>query len=248
MPDPGGDSMSGGGVATGGGTAGRGGAGSIGDSADCDEGGFVVALDDKLNDFDAQDAIDRVDALKDVAFTWAGGTTAHATFAFEHDGSDVCAVLDPSWLMEQSDAGLLRVHGTLHVTTDDDRVDADWPVVLEAHGAADGSLGDITLELRSPSLVDAMTLDVEAQYGIHDIDSTGFDAVYVAFMVRIPAGGDVVNGMLAVNGVKHAMCPPPPKDPSMGTPGCRGDDITNLASATFGDGNSAGDFSDARGL
>src|SRR5204863_8226929 len=119
---------------------------------------------------------------------------------------------------------------------------------LEAHGAADGSLGDITLEFQTPNLTDAMTLDVEAQYGIRDIDSTGFDAVRVVFMVRVPAGKDAVNGTLGVNAIKHAMCPPPPKDPSMGTPGCRGDDITNLASATFGDGNSAGDFSGARGL
>jgi hypothetical protein len=43
-----------------------------------------------------------------------------------------------------------------------------------------------------------------------------------------------VTGMLTVNGIHHAMCPPPPPDPSMGTPGCRGDDMTELDSATFG--------------
>jgi hypothetical protein len=235
MKAAGGDSMAG--TSTGG-AAGRGGAASIGDSASCDEGGFEVALDAKLNAFDAQDAIDRVNGLQDVAFTWTGGTQAHAAFAFDHDGSGVCAVLDPSLLFitgaGMDTDGLLRVHGTLHVTSDDDRIDADWPVVLQALAAADGSLGDITLELQSPNLVDAMTLDVEAEYGITGIDTTGFDAARVAFMLQIAAGdAHAVTGMLNVNGIKHAICPPPPADPSMGTPGCRGDDITDLASATF---------------
>jgi hypothetical protein len=238
MPASGDDSMNG--VSTGG-AAGRGGAGSIGDSADCDDGGFVVALDAKLNDFAAQDAIDRVGALQDVAFGWAGGAMARAAFAFEPEGTDACAVLDPGWLLDSNDEGVLRVHGTLHVTTDDERVDAEWPVVLEGHGNADGSLGDVTLELHTPDLLDAMTLDVEAQYGISDIDSTGFDAVRVQFLVRIPAGEDVANGMLIVNGIEHAVCPQPDPniDPNMGTPGCRGDDITNLASATFGTGDAS---------
>lgn len=252
MPASGSDTNAG--VSTGG-AAGRGGAGSIGDSADCDDGGFVVALDDKLHDFDAQDAIDRVNALKDVAFTWADKTMAHATFTFEHDGV-VCAVLDPldldlSLAEDPVVQGLLRVHGTLHVTSDDGRIDADWPVLLDATAAADKSLGDIVLALEPANLVDAMTLDVEAVYGIHDIDSTGFDAVRAVFMARIPAGEDAVNGTLNLNGIKHAVCPPPPPpDPngSSSSPGCRGDDITNLATATFGDGNAAGDFSGARGL
>lgn len=231
MPAPGGDGTSG---AAAGGAAGRGGVATIGDAAACDEGGFEVALDDKLHAIDAQDAVDRINALHEVALSWKGGATARASITFEPGDGAVCAVLDPAQLqfVEPGAAGLLRVHGTLHVTSNDDRITADWPVVLDALAADDGTLGPITLTLSVPDFDEAAALDVEAHFGIRGIDTSGYDTARVSFTLQIgaDAAGDV-SGMLTVNGVNHAVCPPPPSDPSMGSPGCAGDDVTELDSA-----------------
>jgi len=208
---------------------------AIGDDASCDGGGLPIALDDALGEMSAQDALDLVAAVQSAKVKWRDGTSPAATLELVHDGASVCAILDPALLSGPNAPGMLRFGARLRVTSDDGRLDGDLPVTVEATPAKDGTLGQAAIALGGPSLIEATATNLESEFGIHGIDAATYDGVSVALELQVeaPETAPRLTGTLKVNGYLEPTCPPPPKDLSMGTPGCPGAAITELEVGTF---------------
>jgi hypothetical protein len=209
---------------------------TIGADASCDDGGLPIAIDEPLEGMSGQDALERVNQLDALPATWRDGTATTVAFELVHDGMDVCALLEPGTAYDESTPGTLRLRGTLEARSEDQRLDASWPVVLRAVPAEGGGVGEVSIALDDQAIGAIEGSDLAAVSGIQDVDGTDYDSVQLGLQLELPEGAGA-SGQLAVNGLLHADCPTAPPQPEPGggssSPGCPGATIVEIESLTM---------------
>jgi hypothetical protein len=211
---------------------------TIGADESCDDGGLPVAIDDALEGMSGQDALDRVNQLATLSATWRDGTTTTVALQLAHDGAGVCALLEPGSAFDPTTAGTLRLRGTLAAQSEDQRLDASWPVVVQATPAETGGLGDVSVSLDEQAIGAIAGSELAAVSGVSGLDGTGYDSVSIGLRLELAAGGGA-SGELAVNGFHNADCPTAPPEPQpgggSGSPGCPGATLVEIESLTMSD-------------
>lgn len=210
----------------------------------CDDGGFTVGADDAIEGVTVADAKALFAEHDAVELTWQDGSTTAGTLAFSAEAEGGCVLLDN----ELTGDTTLVMSGTLAMTSEDGRLDGQWPGRLEAHVGEGGSFERV--EFRLADGIQSNTMVGAAYYGFPNEDLSGYDAVGVS--IALAVSGDALDGNVTLTGYTYADCAteqpaePPPDAPddqgssggsagasSGGTPGCRGADPTVLAEATF---------------
>jgi hypothetical protein len=215
-------------------------------NADCEDGAFDARVDQRVDQFSAQDGVERFNqASLQLSAAGAPATRLHASFT---PAGGACALLEPSPYGGMEPVPSIAVRGELALRSDDGRIDGKWALMLSAGAAADGSLGSVKVafDLHGSiiaSLVDATVF--ESTYGIHGFDMTSYDQAGVVLTVTVgPAAA--VSGELVVNGVKRPQCqtqavPPPDPGSGSGAPSqssapCAGLQFTPVWTATIAGG------------
>jgi hypothetical protein len=215
---------------------GRGPLATIGDEASCDGGGLPIAIDEALSGMSGQDAVDRVDQLTAMQGTWGDGSRTDVRLELVHDGESVCAIFERSYLLNVTEAGTLRFRGTLEATSDDARLDARWPVVVDAAPAEGGGLGTVSIALDVEKIGAIAAADLPTVSGVQGIDGAGYDSLQVSMMMELdPDTG--TSGEFRAQGLHFADCPTTPPQPQPGggssSPGCPGATFVELASLSL---------------
>jgi hypothetical protein len=216
--------------------ASRGPLATIGDEASCDGGGLPIAIDEPLSGMSGQDAVDRVDQLTAMQGTWGDGSSTDVSLELVHDGQSVCAIFERSYLVNVTEPGTLRFRGTLEATSGDARLDARWPVVVDATPAEGGGLGTVSIALDVEMIGEIAAGDLAAVSGVQDIDGAGYDSLVVSMMLALdPDAG--TSGEFRAQGLHFADCPTTPPQPEpgggSGSPGCPGATFIELASLSL---------------
>jgi hypothetical protein len=219
---------------------------TIGSDASCDDAGLPIEAAHKLQAFSAQDAIDAVNAVQSMTGTWHDGSTGRFDVRFTRDDRSICAILEqqPAYAVDSTPAGTLRARGRLHVVSTDGRLDADWPIVLDARPDVNGLLQDVSMSLDRAELDMVGPATLQATYGIRGLDGSGYDAVQVSLALHVmPADpASSATGELTVTGLKLADCakqPPPapmqapPGTAAGGSAGCPGADFIQIESIAW---------------
>jgi hypothetical protein len=210
---------------------------TIGADASCDQGGLPVAIDEGQNGLTGQAALDRVNQLAPVQGTWADGTSTSVTLELVHDGQSVCAIVQPNgWFGDATEPGTLRLRGVLGAQSEDGRLDAGWPVVVDASPAQGGGLGAVSIELDLEAIGPIAAADLASVTGVQGVDGSGYDSLQMSMMLALdPAAG--MTGELRVQGLHFADCPMTAPTPQpgggSGTPGCPGATFVAIASLSL---------------
>jgi hypothetical protein len=145
----------------------------------CEVGAQSLQLDElvQLNDGDrvsASSAAGAVGQLSSVSITWPDGTTAAASFSFTGDPNGAC--LQPSPIAPDGYT-VLALHGMVELRSEDERLDARWPVYLQATGssyqvtldtlgmpmAATATPAELGFPMQSRDDLDAISVDLNIQ-------------------------------------------------------------------------------------
>lgn len=200
---------------------------------------FGARTDQKIDQFSAQDGVDRFNAASlQLSAPGAAATKLTASFVPE---AGACAVLEGAQFGPDEPVPNVVVAGTLRLRSENGRIDGEWPMQLKAAAGADQGLGSVKVayDLHGSmiaSLVEAAKF--ESTYGIHGLDMSGFDEAGIVVSITVDAGA-AVSGELVVNGVKHANCPAQPApsggagSSAQGTAGCAGAQFTPVWTATI---------------
>ncbi len=210
----------------------------------CDDGGLPIALDAASQGFSGQDAVDLVNSVQTAGATWQDGTSADVSVSFEPGGGPVCALLDANvFQIDLNVPGTLRLHGTLQMSTADGKLDARWPVTLDAAPDESGALSQVSIALDAGAIEPASADNLESLYGVHGVDAGSYDSLQVSLELAVMAGASApsASGMLQVSGLTLPDCaknPAPAPEPTPGmsggsAPGCAGADFTPLLSLSF---------------
>lgn len=194
--------------------------------------GDAVPLDVPVADFSADDALASIDAVDSVNVDWGAGAVSSASFDFALSGG-ACAQLERSPVSPGNpDLGTLTFRGTLHVRSQDGRLDAAWPVEVTALPDASGALDQVKFAFDPMRVPQQGTL--QARYGVSGVDASSYDFVGASLDVALAANGALA-GELKVTGYTNAPCSTEPfRDDAgtiVGSPGCMGATPTELARA-----------------
>jgi hypothetical protein len=178
---------------------------------------FGARVDQRVDQFSAQDGIERFNAASlQLSAAGTAATGLHVSFT---PTSGACAQLEQGPFGPPTAIPSIAISGELTLRSDDGKIDGKWPMQLSAAAADDGSLGavNVAFDLHGSmiaSLVDAAAF--ESTYGIHGFDMTGYDQAGILLNLSVgPAAA--VSGELTVNGVKRPDCQTQAAAPS--TPG-----------------------------
>jgi hypothetical protein len=197
-------------------------------------GGDPVPLDQPVAGFSGNDVLALLASVDALNVAWSGAPASSASVAFALSGG-VCAQLEPGTFSPGNpDIGTLTLAGVLSVRSQDGRIDAAWPVQVNALPNEGGALDEVKLAFDDQRLQQQGSL--QARYGLSGIDASAYDFSSASFTLTLsPAGA--LTGELSVTGFTLPMCSSEPiqgPDGQMGSPGCPGATPTELAKAQLG--------------
>jgi hypothetical protein len=199
--------------------------------------GDPVPLDQPVAGFSGNDVLALLASVDALNVAWSGAPASSASVAFALSGG-VCAQLEPApFSPGNPDVGSLILAGVLSVRSQDGRIDAAWPVQVNALPNEGGALDEVKLAFDDQRLQQQGSL--QARYGLSGIDASAYDFSSASFTLTLsPAGA--LTGELRVTGYTLPMCSTEPirnaDGQIVGSPGCQGATPTELAKAQLSAG------------
>ncbi|HEX6240795.1 MAG TPA: hypothetical protein VFZ61_07875, partial [Polyangiales bacterium] len=194
----------------------------------------AIPFDAKAAEFSGNDVLALLNGVSQVGVSWSGAPSSTASVSFAKSSQGACAQLDSIALAPgKTGTGALTFPGVLSVRSQDGRLDAAWPVEVNALPDESGALESVRLSFDNQRLPQTGTL--QQRYGVVGVDASGYDSSGAMLTWEL-SPARALNASLVVNGLKFPMCSSTPmmvEGGGWGVPGCQGATPTELTRATF---------------
>jgi hypothetical protein len=199
-------------------------------------GGVPLALGAAFGDTTAAEILTELEAVSDVPVTWADESRTRASLGVSARGSSAC-LLTGDASPAPDGAALLRIPVDITLETEDGRVDAALAGTLDVASAAESE--PVTLDIAAFERCDSD--DAAAQCGWPDADTSGYQALRVELSLQTeqPASASTIHGTVTLAGIAVPDCasepvPAPDEGGEAASPGCAGEQQTELDSGAIG--------------
>ncbi|MBN1605769.1 MAG: hypothetical protein JW940_04010 [Polyangiaceae bacterium] len=199
-------------------------------------GGLPVSVEASFDGVTAAAVLTELETLSGVPVTWSDSSETQASLAVSAPAGTAC-LLTGDASPAPDGAALLRIPVDIVLETEDGRVDAALAGTVDVASTAQSD--PVTLSMAATQLCDSD--DAAAECGWPDVDADGYDALRVDLSLETtePASASTISGTLTLAGITVSDCtdepvPVPDDDVGGASPGCAGEQQTEIESGAIG--------------
>ncbi len=195
--------------------------------------GIPLGVEDEALGLSGQAALELYNAATPVTVRWLDGSESELTLTATAVG-DGCMRLNPyaAYAPEEPEASV-AYPVTLHALSDDGTLDGTYAAVLTTSPRNDSEEQRVVVDVSLP-----LELGQLAESGLDGITlPAGLHRLFYTLTSGVRDGA--ANGWLRLNGLTDPPCitdPPEPDPGAMGSSGCEGTQVTELAKGSWGTG------------